>query len=507
MDAAVGSSPALPVVPEGPRTRSGRLWWQIGAAVGLGVVLGAMVLLRLPEWVYLILGAVTAGLFVVWRPGVAIVGFVALTSTLFSSDALPGFWVGVGTLYITDVILGLLFMVIGLRWLRGQDMRTLRTPMSWPLLLFCGFALVGTVRAVLASTLHYRDSLDEVRTLNSYLLFFPVIFLIRQPKQVRRLVDALLFLATIVAVAMAAQFVLGTDLPIIPGRVEVLRTEGSWFGSVTRVIPPGASLLLYSYIILGAILTHERVSLAAIVRFVQWNLIAMGLVLTFYRAFWVIVMLAFVMMLWLVRGRARGKLILWFALLGIVGAIVLGVGVARDVDAMLRLVTAGFDRFYSLVESGTYLDQQSSLRWRDFEYVYAARQIAAHPLLGIGLGARYRPDVPGKDHPAFDGRAYIHNGHLWILTKAGLLSYLCFLWLAVTALSRGISHWRDIVDPYARGVLLGTTLAFAAALVGALVESYLMIWYWTPVIAIGLGLTEVVIATQTARPSVVDADG
>ena len=73
---------------------------------------------------------------------------------------------------------------------------------------------------------------------------------------------------------------------------------------------------------------------------------------------------------------------------------------------------------------------ESSLAYRQVETEYALPQIASHPLIGLGLGANYRPLDNRIDFGvlAYDKLAYIHNGHLWMILKTGIIGYLFFIW-------------------------------------------------------------------------------
>ena len=104
-----------------------------------------------------------------------------------------------------------------------------------------------------------------------------------------------------------------------------------------------------------------------------------------------------------------------------------------------RLVGASMDRLSTLGSSGTYQGQDSSVNWRKIENGYAFSAIASHPLIGLGMGARYRPwdsrlDYRGAGGTDHDFRKHIHNGHLWILLQSGLLGYLS-LDVAIACLS------------------------------------------------------------------------
>ena len=135
------------------------------------------------------------------------------------------------------------------------------------------------------------------------------------------------------------------------------------------------------------------------------------------------------------------------------------------------------------------------MRWRYVENEYALAQIAAHPYLGMGMGARYRPydqriDWPGMD---WDARSFIHNGHLWVMVTTGLLGYVILMWLSIAFLVRGFKYWRRISDPQLRGIVLGFTLVYVGIFIAALVNRTFGSWNWTPILGIMMGVNEVAV--------------
>jgi O-antigen ligase len=90
-----------------------------------------------------------------------------------------------------------------------------------------------------------------------------------------------------------------------------------------------------------------------------------------------------------------------------------------------KLVGASIDRLSTLANSGTFQGQDSSVNWRMIENGYALTAIAAHPIIGMGMGFTYRPWDYRLDLPAYlvtyDFRKHIHNGYFWILLQSGLL--------------------------------------------------------------------------------------
>jgi O-antigen ligase len=464
-----------------------------GAALGIGLLLGVASVLFSPLWVLAGIAALAFFLVLIKRPEIGLLGYLVITSTLISPDSLPKIPIGVGRLLITDIILLALLGLILVRALVEHDFKIVHTPLDLPLIGFLGIAFLSTFIAINQSRLTFNDSLGEVRVIMSYLTFFVVTNLVREERQLRALLRGLFFLACVVALGMIAQFLLGNYIQILPGRVETLGTEGVSFMGVTRIIPPGESLVFVVFLVMTATLAIDKLNLKNVPTLIVWGLTGLGVVLTFKRNLWIAVLLAVFLLALLSRWNIRLKMAGGILVVLSMVTVVLLPTLSQPESEMNKLVTGAFDRLISLTDPQTFEDPNSSLRWRDFEYQYAMPQIASHPLIGLGEGAMYRPFVVGKDRIGFDGRNYTHNGHLNIIIKSGLLGYLSFFVFSLIALARGFKFWRRIPNPQLQAVLLGFTLGFFGILIGSIVSPMIVTAWWTPVIGIMLGINEVIL--------------
>jgi O-antigen ligase/transposase-like protein len=464
----------------------------VGVLVG-GVLIGGMMLVLAPLWgVLLVVGA---GLVLVMlkRPELGLLAILVLISSIIFESELPLIPLPVGSLHIPDIILlGLLGLIV-VRRLVEPDFRLVRTPLDLPLLAFYGVTLLCTVLAVSRTPLAFEAARRSLRIVSYYLVFFVVTNLIRDRQQVMVLVQGVFLVAMLVAGVMLVQFSLGTSVAILPGRVETMgiQGEGSYTG-IARILPPGQSILLVSFMSTVTLLVLGRLRPVTLFRLVQIVLLGVGLVLTFQRNFWIMVLLGWVLALGVARGAERRRMIGWFSGAGLVVLVLVLVLGFYPESQPAQVVGAAGDRFRTLV--GEQVITDPSLRQRDVEYEYALPQIAAHPLTGLGAGARYRPFDPRIDwRGGFDGRAYIHNGHLWIMLQSGLIGYGCLVWVSLLFMTRGLRAWRRIPDPDLRGLVLGFTLVTLTGLAGNITSPMFMQWFWVPVYGLMFGANEVII--------------
>ena len=390
-----------------------------------GVLLGLAALVFSPLWVLIALLSVGIALAIFQRPEIGILGILMIHSTIVPEASLPRITIGIGTLYIPDILLFGLMISIVIRVLAAPNLKIVRTPLDCPLLAFVAISMLSTLIAILQSSVTFNESLAEIRLISSYMTFFLVTNLVREDHQIRTLWRGTFLLAMIVVAAMITQLLLGVSQHLLPGRVEVMSTQDVEFSGTLRILPPGQSLVLVAFISGSAILVLDKFRTISILRFLQWGLVGLALILTFNRSYWVAATLALVLIAHKVRGHARQRLI-WLSV-SVISLLLIVIILLPVIGALgsrpANLVKATIARMSTLGNSKTV--EESSLRWRYVENNYARSQIASTPLLGLGLGGKYRPFDRRIDYAGigYDGRRYIHNGHLWVIVKTGLLGY------------------------------------------------------------------------------------
>jgi hypothetical protein len=469
---------------------------------GVGLLLGAACLFVSPLWT--LVGLLVLGLLLLAlkRPEVLALVYLLLTSTVTRVTRALSVSLGFGTFYLTDALLLLAFGIIVTRVLAERKFQTRRTPLDWALLLFVGASLLSTIVAVRTGSLPWRQSLGEVRIVLGYLLFFVVTNLVRGEHQLRNLVRGLIALAAAVAVATIVQYAVGQSDVLLAGRIEELATEGTEIVGVARVIPPGQSLLVVGFTLVLATLVLDTSGFLDVARVFLLGLLGTAIVITFFRASWVVVALTTIAVIASAGRRDKQRLILWAIIAVMVLGIVGGLTALKPESQARALVQAALERLQTLAEPATYESPSSSLRWRDFEYSYAIPEIMSSPFIGLGLGARYRPFVPPRDYEGFDGRDFIHNGHVWVVLKAGLFAYIGLMYFSLGIVFRGLRRWRRMREAWMRGLVLGSALVFMGALIVSNIEPYVMTASWTPVLAVVAGINEVALridGEQTSR--------
>jgi hypothetical protein len=462
-------------------------------AGGVGLILGVSALMFSPQLPLIILATVGVTLAALKRPEIALFGILTATSSIIFEEMLPLLNIGIGSLHVPDLILLTSLGVILIRWLVENNYKIIRTPLDLPLLVFYSMALLSTFVAVSQSSVEFEDARRAIREITYYMTFFVVTNLVREERQLHLLVRGFFLLATIVAVVMIAQYLVGESVHLLPGYVGTLQVSGKLYSGAIRVVPPGRSLILVSFITLISMLSIEKLTLRSIFIFIQWLLLGLALLLTFLRSFWVVIGVALLILAHLTKGQNRTRLIGWGLAVIIVISLVVLIAFNSPDSPAAKLLRGSFARLRTLATAQTL--EESSLQWRYVENEYALAQIISHPLLGLGLGAQYRPFDPRLDFRGmgWDARGYIHNGHLWILMTTGFLGYISLMWLSIVSIIRGFRYWRHITDFQMRGIVLGFTLAYLGIIIAGIVNSVFVSWIWIPVIGIMMGINEVIL--------------
>jgi hypothetical protein len=466
---------------------------QIALAVVVGLTLGSLSLMLSPVFVLVALAGAGGAILVLKRPELFLLGILVFSSTIIEEANVPTLNLFVLNLYITEAFLIAGFVLIIARALAERNFKLIRTPLDGLLIGFLVIAMLTTLRGIF-SGVEMSVAISEIRIVTYYATFFVVTNLVRDESQLKLLIYGMFGLALVVASAMFLQFTLGDSIQILPGRVEHLVTTGAVYDEVTRIVSVGEGLVLVAFITMMTIVCFSKFTFRAGLGFLLAGWVGMAVIITFNRNFWIAVILAMFALFWILPRHQRSQMIGWW-----IGAAVMVVIVLLSVFALpggeraQTLVTASADRMFSLADGANYESDASTLRWRNFEYEYAVPTILENPLIGIGLGARYRPTLDGVDGYEFNGQHYIHNAHLWILMKTGVPGYAFFMALGLVFVGRGLRYWSRIASPLMKGTILGYVLTYLGVMVGSIVNPIFMQWYWTPILGIMMGTNEVIL--------------
>ncbi len=452
---------------------------------------------KLPLKVTLLaLGGILVVLSAFSKPELVILLMLVASSSIYDLGQIPTINVGFGFTAVELCLIYLLGLVVA-QALGNKDAPYVKTPLDWPVALFFLASLISFVNSIL----NLRTDMDlmeyQWRILFSYLVFFAVTNLVRTRQQLLTLVSGVLVIAAIVATLMIVQQAVGPSVPILPGRVETAGVFEQNFAGVTRILPPGQSLVLVAlmpaFIIL---LSRERMDYVGWLLTMAVFVLLIALAFTFNRNMWIGTTASVATVFLISTRNQRRNMLLFLCAFVIIGAITVPLLVSYF-PKLNDVLDALYIRAASLF-TGEQVENSSSWQWRVMENEYALIKIKQYPLLGIGPGNDYRPRIRlGGDR----NTGYMHNTFLFILMDLGIVGFAPFVWFSALFLLRGYLLWAKIRDKVFRGVVLGFTLSYVTVLIAGVAAPVFMAWYWTPVLGVMLGINEVIytLNTEAAR--------
>jgi O-antigen ligase len=461
------------------------------------------------------LSLAVAACYVAWaRPELGLLGFIMLNSS-FVPLSLIDIRLPVGGLDLRDLVfMGLLGMVL-VRSIRAKDAEIPWWPVSAPLLALIGWAAFSALYAMLIRHVETNWAFGELRSISYFGVFFLAAGMLKERRQLVVLLTGVLVVVDITAFIMFAQQLLGPERPLLPSMVggaggwRVWAVDGaSGFGAV-RIIPPGHVLMYSTMLVMLCLALYSGQSRWArrvfTFHFVFLNI---ALLLTYSRAQWLAAVLGIALIAVLIPREDQGKI----ARVVTVGLVLLVIGyglVGSAVQQTLGSTTffsSVSDRMLTIITPDETLETDS-LQWRVYETGVAMDAVNENPLLGVGLGNRYRGPtlVQNADELATEDRylRYVHNSYLYLTVKMGVPGLLFFAWFALVFLGNGfLAYSRTLTGAHKR-VALALLAAFTGILFWSITESQLMEVQTTSTIGLmsGLVASMAIMAARQPKPS------
>jgi len=457
-----------------------------GATLALGAA-AAMLATKLPlEMTLLALAGLAVVLVAFSKPEFVVLSMLVASSSIFHVSDVPTIKVGFAFTVIELCLIFLLGLVVA-QALAGREAGYVGTPLDLPIALFFLASFVSLINSVFilgtdVDLMEYRW-----RILFGYFAFFAVTNLVRTRQQLLLLVTGMFVIAAIVAILMIVQQAVGTSVVILPGRVETASVFEEDFASVTRILPPGESLILVMFMPAFILfITRERLGITEWLLLFTIFLLLIALAFTFNRNMWIGTTMSIGAVFFLSTRNQRKNLLLFLCVIMVFGAIVIPL-LSMDFPKLGDVFNALYLRGASLF-TGDRVKYSSSWQWRVRENEYAMIKIRQHPILGIGPGNHYRPRWSDGDN----NLGYMHNSYLYILMDFGIVGFVPFVWFSIMFLIRGYRLWLTIQDKVFMAVVLGFTLTYVTFLIAGIAAPAFMEWYCTPVLGVMFGVNEVI---------------
>lgn len=468
-------------------------WVESLIALMAGLGLGAATFFVSPLILLGGLIAIPIGLYLLKNPVPILLAMIIGYSTIINIDLIPLLPIGIGSLNLLDVAL---LAFLGLIVLRRIFEDGFQVYLALPELTLIGFILVlgfSTLFGLDGGSTTLGEATTEIRYYFYYAVYFVVIALITDKRQLNQLVIGLLSLAALSAAAVVAQYIIGDSFQLVYGRVETFAQDGAEVAGVTRVIPSGRYLIWVGFIIFTTLISSsEKVNWPYAL---GWGLTGLAVLISFNRNLWVSAVIVIGIIFLIQRPLERARFIRFFSTIFVAGMLILGLLVSMPNSTAGDLTLSILTRFGSIFDIGTYLNDfqadnvgVSSLEFRRIENEYAFPLLAEGSLIGLGPGSFYREFDPRLDFVDFDGRGYIHNAHLWILLKLGYFGYVTLIITYLTIIGRGLLSRDLIFNPIDRAIFIGVSLSQIGILISANVDPIFSDIAWTPLCGILFGI-------------------
>lgn len=421
------------------------------------------------------------------KPEIGILGILILISSIIFEEELPIIPINIGSLHISDVLLIYLAMILFYKIFNDREFTFSKSPANLPLCLFYISALLSAFVAINYYGMEFNTVVRVLRAISYYLIYYIVTNLIKDKKQIEFLVNGMFIVAVIVALAMLTQAIIGDSVHLIPGRIEKSGTFEETYEAL-RLLPPGQTLLYILFVTAISVITLKRDSKMLLSSyFYMIMVLGMGVILTYNRTYWVAVIFVGTMFMLMIPYKNKMRLMSVTVLYMLMIAILFFT--YGNENRFKETVESVSERFGSLV-AGKELKQSASVDDRFRENEYAIAKIKEHPLLGIGLGNDYRPEIyDRKDELTY----YVHNGYLWMLVDMGLLGFMLFMWFYSGFIIRCWKKWKFIEDTYLKALVVGFMLSGIGIIPMALFNPIFLQWFSIVNLAVIIGLTDSII--------------
>ncbi|MHB8853330.1 MAG: O-antigen ligase family protein [Ignavibacteriaceae bacterium] len=332
-----------------------------------------------------------------------------------------------------DLVLLITFLSISYRFLSGEYRLELNSTLIG-LLFFYLSCIIGVYWGI-KSGHPAQDVFFDIRGFFYYILFIPIVLLFDDFKKLKYLFFFILFLGTL-------KCTIDTFMSIY-----ILPTT---FDSSTKLYLPFARLEGYNEVVypitLIASLSFFYFTKNIKIKFLLIPTMFFSLTalfLSYARGSWLAALLAIVsgILFLIMAGKLRIRYFTLFLSLGIITSMFF-------ILSVLDIIP--FKYLFARATSISLNKIDISNLGRLVEYATAFSAFLRNPLLGAGLGFHFTYYTPGIGEQS---TIYCHNSYLYVLSKLGILGFIPFVWMLISAIKIGYEVLKSNIDTEEIGVV------------------------------------------------------
>ena len=335
--------------------------------------------------------------------------------------------------YLMDLVLLVTFLSMSFRFFSGEYKFKLNITLFW--LLFFYLACLVSVYWGIKTGHPKQDVLFDLRGFFYYILFLPVILLFDEFKKIKYLFYFVLFLGTLKCIIDTF-----LSLYILP----------TYFDSSTMLYLPFARLEGYNEVVYPitfvAALTYFYLTKNIKIKLLLIPTLIfslMALFLSYTRGSWLAAFLAVIaiILFLIISGKLKVK---YSIVLFSAGSIALLIFILNVLDIIqikyliARATSVSFDKI------------DISNLGRLVEYATAFGAFLNNPLFGAGLGYKFTYYTPGIGEQS---TIYCHNSYLYVLSKMGVVGFIPFIFLLISAIKIGYDVLKSNFDTEEKGIV------------------------------------------------------
>ncbi len=387
---------------------------------------------------------------VLWRPEVMMLAAAAFPWADWIARRSLG---GLGAAWDEAFVLLCLLLLLGCLIARRRSVLW-TVPITLPVML----ALLAGLGSVVLQHVPGNVGVFALRLIFQPMLFYFLGFLFPKTKRLVQWTVAVFLLAS-VALALHGiyQYISHAPMPSHWVDIREVAIGTRAYSIIENPNGLGAFLLIGALVSMGLTLSKGQSRLQRGATGLACVILLCGEAVTFSRGGWLGLIAGIIALLILAHRRYLAALLT----VGLVGWF-----------AMPRVLVSRL----TFAFSSTYIAQSMAFG-RLYVWTYSLRQIAAHPLFGLGLGTFGGTSAVRF---AYSG-LWVDNFYLQLAAEGGLLLLGLFVWVLLSAARGLVRGHRICPDPYLRGLAAGTFGAFIAVAVANVTAS---VWE-TLVVALG----------------------
>lgn len=279
----------------------------------------------------------------------------------------------------------------------------------------------------------------------AYLLYFPLKDSVRSRKNIIVIGGAFLLIALYAAISNFLRYSAAASSALYAWQLLAGRQTANEPLFMTSILI-GLAIFLYVKS------TSAKFVLAGLIAF-----FLVALILTFSRGYWIGLLIGIAVMLLILEGQQRVRVLVTMMLFALAGTGILYAVFSYLSSPILQTVAT------RLVGANVDFLKDRSLQSRFAETKIILGQILQNPILGNGLGTLFRFHDPLRG--SVNETWYIHNGYLFLWFKLGIGGLFCYLYFYSKKLREALSVYRNGVADFEEYLSLGITAVLASMLV------------------------------------------